>query len=61
MIENYEIQKYKMFLESTDYIIIKMYEELIKGNDIGPLKEKYKKELIDRDIAREEINKLQGE
>lgn len=55
-----EIITLKNFLNSTDWIVIKLIENQItgiKGDDL----EKYRKELSDRAAARERINELEGD
>ena len=54
-----KIYAYKQFLLETDYIIIKMYEAQIEGEDIAPIKEKYKEILMQREEARKKINELE--
>ena len=56
-----QIQIQKNYLASTDYIVIKIYEALIKGNDIEPLKAEYATELARRDEARAKINELEND
>ena len=54
-----KIYAYKQFLLGTDYIIIKMYEAQIEGEDIAPIKEQYKEILMQREEARKKINELE--
>lgn len=51
-----EINYYKSFLESTDYIIIKMAEQKILNESLDT---KYSSIIEKRQQVREEINKLQ--
>lgn len=49
----------KQYLYETDYTIIKMYEEVVRGGSIENMKEEYKEVLINRDEARQLINELE--
>lgn len=57
-----QIQELKDYLNSTDYIIIKMYETAIQGGSILEMLKEYKEVLSKRKEARQQINELeQGE
>ena len=49
----------KIVLQNTDWIITKISEAQIKGEDITTLKDKYSQELADRATARNTINTLE--
>jgi len=49
----------KIVLQNTDWIITKISEAQIKGEDITTLKDKYSQELEDRASARNTINELE--
>jgi len=49
----------KIVLQNTDWIITKISEAQIKGEDITILKDKYSQEIADRDTARNTINDLE--
>ena len=51
--ENYTMKKY---LQTTDYIIIKIYEQQALGKDISSLLEEYATEIALRNEYREKIN-----
>lgn len=53
------IELCKQYLNETDYAIIKMYEEVVRGGSIENMKEEYKEVLINRDEARQLINELE--
>ena len=46
----------KKYLQATDYIIIKIYEQQALGNDISSLLEEYETEIALRNEYREKIN-----
>ena len=46
----------KEYLQATDYIIIKIYEQQALGNDISSLLEEYETEIALRNEYREKIN-----
>ena len=54
-----EIEKKKMYLRETDYVIIKMYETVVKGGSIIEMLKEYKEVLSKREEARKKINKLE--
>ena len=54
-----EIEKKKMYLRETDYIIIKMYETVIQGGSIIEMLKEYKEVLTKREEARKKINELE--
>lgn len=56
-----KINKEKSYLASTDWVVTKITEEQIKGNDIAPLLTKYAIELSKRDAARISINDLESQ
>lgn len=55
------INEYKKFLGSTDYAIIKMYEEVVQGGSIIEMLKEYKEVLSKRKEARQLINELERE
>ena len=55
-----EIEKKKMYLRETDYIIIKMYETVIQGGSIIEMLKEYKEVLTKRKEARALINELES-
>lgn len=56
-----EIEKKKMYLRETDYVIIKMYEEVVQGGSILEMLKEYKEVLSNRKEARQLINELEEE
>ena len=54
-----EIEKKKMYLRETDYIIIKMYETVAHGGSIIEMLKEYKEVLSKRKEARTLINELE--
>lgn len=54
-----EVEKKKMYLRETDYIIIKMYETVIQGGSIIEMLKEYKEVLSKRAEARKQINELE--
>ena len=54
-----EVEKKKMYLRETDYIIIKMYETVIQGGSILEMLKEYKEVLSKRAEARKKINELE--
>ena len=54
-----EIEKKKMYLRETDYVIIKMYETVIQGGSIIEMLKEYKEVLTQRTKARARINELE--
>ena len=46
----------KKYLQKTDYIIIKIYEQQVLGNDISSLLKEYATEIALRNEYREKIN-----
>ena len=54
-----EIEKKKMYLRETDYIIIKMYETVVQGGSIIEMLKEYKEVLTKRKEARVLINELE--
>ena len=54
-----EVEKKKMYLRETDYIIIKMYETVIQGGSIIEMLKEYKEVLTKRKEARKKINELE--
>ena len=55
-----EVEKKKMYLRETDYIIIKMYETVIQGGSIIEMLKEYKEVLTKRKEARALINELES-
>ena len=56
-----EIQRYKDYLASTDYVISKLNESKIESEEgYQNLKEKYQETLVKRAEARKRINELGG-
>ena len=55
-----EVEKNKMYLRETDYIIIKMYETVIQGGSIIEMLKEYKEVLTKRKEARALINELES-
>ena len=56
-----EIQRYKDYLASTDYVISKLNEAKIESEEeYQNLKEKYQETLVKREEARKRINELGG-
>lgn len=56
-----EIQRYKDYLASTDYVISKLNEAKIESEEeYQNLKEKYQETLVKRAEARKKINELGG-
>ena len=56
-----EIQRYKDYLASTDYVISKLNEAKIESEEeYQNLKEKYQETLVKRAEARKRINELGG-
>ena len=54
-----EVEKMKMYLRETDYVIIKMYETVVQGGSILEMLKEYKQILINREDARRLINELE--
>lgn len=56
-----EINEAKAYLERTDYIVTKMAECIVQGDDnkLEALKQTYKVELTQRQEMRAKINELQ--
>ena len=54
-----EVEKKKMYLRETDYIIIKKYETVIQGGSIIEMLKEYKEVLSKRAEARKQINELE--
>ena len=55
-----EVEKKKMYLRETDYIIIKMYETVIQGGSVIEMLKEYKEVLTKRKEARALINELES-
>lgn len=53
------IRDLKTMLSDTDYIVSKLAEASVLGQDVETLKAKYSQELEDRKSWREEINELE--
>ena len=54
-----EVEKMKMYLRETDYVVIKMYETAMQGGSILEMLKEYKQILINREDARRLINELE--
>ena len=54
-----EIEKMKMYLRETDYVVIKMYETVVQGGSILEMLKEYKEVLTKRKEARALINELE--
>ena len=54
-----EIEKKKMYLRETDYVVIKMYETVAQGGSIIEMLKEYKEILSKREEARKQINELE--
>lgn len=54
-----QIDQEKAYLSSTDWIVTKISDYQIRGNDISPLLVKYESELTERENARVAINNLE--
>ena len=54
-----EIEKKKMYLRETDYIIIKMYETVVQGGSVIEMIKEYKEVLSKREEARKKRNELE--
>jgi hypothetical protein len=55
-----QLSEAKEYLNSTDWIVVKINEAQVLGNDIQPLLEKHTVELAKRLEARDTINSLEG-
>ena len=54
-----EVEKKKMYLRETDYVVIKMYETVAQGGSIIEMLKEYKEVLSKRKEARARINELE--
>ena len=54
------ISEAKEYLTKTDWIVIKITEASIKGDNVTDMLNKYSAELAERAIKRELINSLEG-
>ena len=54
-----EVEKKKMYLRETDYVVIKMYETVIQGGSVIEMIKEYKEVLSKRAEARKKINELE--
>ena len=54
-----EVEKKKMYLRETDYVVIKMYETVVQGGSIIEMLREYKEVLSKREEARKKINELE--
>lgn len=63
LINQEEIAEYQKYLADTDYIVVKISEAMISGNQqlIDELKNKYADVLTNRDNKRKQINKFEEE
>lgn len=59
-IKNQNINKAKAYLAETDWVIVKINEAQLLGQDIQPLLTKYSVELGEREAKRTIINSLEG-
>ena len=60
LFENNELlQEAKMYLNETDYVIIKMYESFVQGDSVLEMLSEYKDVLAKRKNARKKINELE--
>ena len=55
------IEEYKCKLSETDYIVVKIAEAQVLGEDVAPLLAEYSEEIQNRKIYRQRINELQEE
>ena len=55
------IDEYKYKLSETDYIVVKIAEAQVLGEDVAPLLAEYSEEIQNRKIYRQRINELQEE
>lgn len=55
-----EVEKKKMYLRETDYVVIKMYETVAQGGSIIEMLKEYKEVLSKRKEARALINELEN-
>ena len=55
------IDEYKCKLSETDYIVVKIAESQVLGEDVVPLLVEYSEEIKNRKIYRQRINELQEE
>ena len=53
------VRKAKKYLDDTDWIISKISEAKLLGEEPGKLLEKYKNEIKEREKCRERINNLE--
>ena len=58
--DNKSIQEAKQYLVNTDWIIVKINEAQLLGQDIQPLLTKYSVELSEREAKRTIINSLES-
>lgn len=61
MNKSVELARAKSFLTNTDYIVIKIYEAVIKGQDTSELLSKYADQLAKRETYRNSIDALEAE
>lgn len=59
--KQHELFTAKNYLKRTDYIIIKIYEAVIKGQDTSELLSKYAEQLSKRETYRNSIDTLEAE
>ena len=55
------IDEYKCKLNETDYIVVKIVEAQVLGEDVNSLLAEYSEEIKNRKIYRQKINELQEE
>ena len=56
-----KVAEAKAYLESTDWIVVKINEAQVQGQDVTVLLNQYSKELAERQVSRDLINQLELE
>ena len=59
--ENMRIEELENSLNTTDWIITRIHEAQLLGEDITPLMEKYRGVITQRQLWREELDRLKKE
>lgn len=59
--ENMRIEELENSLNTTDWIITRIYEAQLLGEDITPLMERYRSVIVERTRWREELDTLKKE
>ena len=54
-----EVEKKKMYLRETDYVVIKMYETVIQGGSVIEMIKEYKEVWSKRAEEKKKINELE--